>query len=66
MERVGRQRATAGGLSFEEYMQDVKDELPTGELVLPSAVAEMAYFLTLDACQSLNGASIVIDGGMIV
>lgn len=66
LERVCAERAAESGITLEDYMHDVEDELPTGKLVLPGAVAEMAHFLTLDGCESLNGASIVIDGGMIV
>ena len=65
LERVCADRATASGTSLEEYMHDVEEELPTRKLVEPSAVARMALFLTSEADESLNGASIVIDGGMI-
>ncbi len=66
LERVCADRATASGTSLEEYMHDVEEELPTRKLVEPSAVARMALFLASEADESLNGASIVIDGGMIV
>ena len=65
LERVCADRAEASGVGLEEYMQEVEEELPTGKLVEASSVAEMALFLTSEAGESVNGASIVIDGGMI-
>ena len=65
LERVCADRATASGTSLEEYMHDVEEELPTRKLVEPSAVARMALFLASEADEAINGASIVIDGGMI-
>ena len=46
-------------------MREVEEDLPTGKLVLPSEVAQMALWLASEDCKSVNGSSIVIDGGMI-
>ena len=64
LKRVCSERATASGVSLDEYMKDVKEELPTGELVLPSAVTQMALLLASDGASSVNGSSVVIDGGL--
>ena len=65
LERVCADRAAANGVDLEEYMREVEEEIPSGKLVEASSVAEMALFLTSEAGESVNGASIVIDGGMI-
>lgn len=64
LDRVCRERASAIGVSIEEYMREVKEEMPTGDLVLPSAVTQMALLLASDTARSVNGASLVIDCGM--
>ena len=65
LDRIGAKCAAARGVSIEDYMREVKEELPTGRLVLPSEVAQMAFFLASEDCESVNGSSVVIDGGMI-
>ena len=65
LDRIGAKCAAARGVSLEDYMREVKEELPTGRLVLPSEVAKMAFLLASEDCESVNGSSVVIDGGMI-
>ena len=65
LDRIGAKSAAALGMNLKDYMREVEEELPTGKLVLPSEVAQMALWLTSEDCQSVNGSSIVIDGGMI-
>ena len=65
LDRIGAKCAAARGVSLEDYMREVKEELPTGRLVLPSEVAKMAFVLASEDCESVNGSSVVIDGGMI-
>ena len=65
LDRIGAKSAAARGMKLKDYMREVEEELPTGNLVLPSEVAQMALWLTSEDCQSVNGSSIVIDGGMI-
>ena len=55
-------------MSLEDYLRDVEKELPregTGKLVCSSAVTQIALFLASEDCKSVNGSSVVIDGGMI-
>ena len=52
-------------MSLEDYLRNVEKELPTGKLVCSSAVTQMALFLASEDCKSVNGSSVVIDGGMI-
>ena len=65
LDRIGAKNAAACGMSLQEYMREVEEDLPTGKLVRPSEVAQMALFLVSEDCKSINGSSIVIDGGMI-
>lgn len=65
LDRIGAKSAAAHGMSLKEYMREVEEELPTGNLVLPSEVAQMALLLASEDCASVNGSSIVIDGGML-
>ena len=65
LDRICEKRAAETGKNIEEYMREVKEDLPTGELVLPSSVTQMVLLLTSENSGSINGSSVVIDGGMI-
>lgn len=65
LDRIAAESATESGIVVEEYMREVREELPTGKLVLPCEVAQMALWLTNEDGRSVNGSSVVIDGGMI-
>ena len=64
LDRVCSERAAASGVGIDRYMSEVKDELPTGELVHPAAVTKMALLLATEESGSVNGSSLVIDCGM--
>ena len=64
--RICSESARRGGVSVEEYMREIKEELPTGELVGPAVVTHMTLLLASEECGAINGSSMVIDGGMIV
>lgn len=66
LERVCAERAAAIGTTVNEYMREVKEELPTGELVRASTVTQIALFLASKGAASVNGASVVVDCGMTV
>ena len=51
-------------MSLEDYIREVKEDLPTGRLVLPSEVTQITLLLASEESASVNGSSIVIDGGM--
>ena len=65
LDRIAAKSAAERGIEVEEYMRELEDELPTGKLVLSAEVAQMALWLTSEDCRSVNGSSVVIDGGMI-
>ena len=65
LDRVSKKRAGERGIGIEEYMCEVREDLPTGQLVLPSSITRMALLLASENSGSINGSSVVIDGGMI-
>lgn len=65
LRRICAEGAARSGIGVDECMRDVESELPTGSLVRPSDVAGMAVFLAGEGGAGINGASIVVDGGMI-
>ena len=65
LDRIGTKIAAERNMSLEDYMREVKEDLPTGQLVAPSEITQMALLLASENSASVNGSSIVIDGGMI-
>lgn len=59
---VERLAAKAGG-DIEAAKRALAKDNPTGRLVHPDEVAAAAVFLASDAAASVNGQSIIIDGG---
>ena len=66
LRRICMERAAEGGVDVRQYMREIEEELPIGRLVRPEEVAKMAVVLSSDDCSGVNGASVVVDGGMIV
>ena len=65
LKRIGTKSAAECNMSLQDYMRELKEEIPTGKLVAPSEVTQMALLLASENSASVNGSSIVIDGGMI-
>ena len=63
--RIGSKNAAERNISLDDYMREVTDELPTGKLVTPPDITQMALLLASQGSASINGSSIVVDGGMI-
>ncbi|KPJ75832.1 MAG: short-chain dehydrogenase [Deltaproteobacteria bacterium SG8_13] len=61
--RLVRQTAAAKGISVDEVMAETVGSIPTGRLVEPSEVADLALFLVSDRAASITGAEILLDGG---
>lgn len=56
--------AQENNLSFADAKKGlIKTKAPYPELINPSAIGEMAYFLSTDAAQAITGSSMPIDGG---
>ena len=66
LDRICAERSAREGMDLDDYVQEVKEEIPTQQLVQPREVTQMALLLASDQCASINGASIIIDGGMTV
>ena len=66
LDRIGTKSAAEREISLEDYMQEVRDEVPTGKLVVPFEITQMALLLATEGSGSVNGSSIVVDGGMTV
>jgi|GEM_PF-2220988 len=56
----GETDATAG-----EQGEDFRSQVPLGRLGTPTDVAGAALFLASDLARYVNGASIVVDGGLL-
>ncbi len=61
--RLIRQTAEAKGISIDEAMAETVGSIPTGRLVDPSEIADLALFLVSDRAASITGAEILMDGG---
>ncbi|MGM7702517.1 SDR family NAD(P)-dependent oxidoreductase [Pseudalkalibacillus sp. Hm43] len=64
--RALEKRAKREGISFEEQLQKVKDEYPSGELVQPEEVANTISYLITDAAPNIIGESVKISGGTVL
>lgn len=51
--------------NVEAYLAEIRNEIPAKRLATPEDVAQVAVFLASDAAAYINGASLVVDGGLI-
>jgi len=61
-----KRRAEKEGISFEEAMKNVADEIPSGRLSTPEEVANSIAFLLTDAAGNIVGESLKISGGSVM
>lgn len=61
--RLAEQTAASRGVPVEEVEREALQAIPTGRLVEPAEIAELALLLASDQVPSMTGAEIVIDGG---
>lgn len=66
LDRICAERSAREGMTLADYIQEVKEEIPTQILSQPEEITRLALLLASDECPSINGASIIIDGGMTV
>ena len=64
LRRIAQERAGTEG--SEQYLQDVRDELPIKRLINADEVAWTAEFLAAEESGGVNGISLPVDGGMTV
>jgi NAD(P)-dependent dehydrogenase (short-subunit alcohol dehydrogenase family) len=62
MLRVARREKDAEQ-SIEEYLNEVRREIPAQRMAVPGDVAAVALFLASEKASYINGTSIVVDGG---
>lgn len=65
MTRISQESAPLEGLSPEEYLNGVREEIPAGRMAQPLDVACLALHLASAEASYLTGASIPLDGGLI-
>ncbi|MGC9116304.1 MAG: SDR family oxidoreductase, partial [Conexivisphaera sp.] len=66
MEALVRRTAESRGLSVEEAERALTSRIPLGRAADPSEVASVAVFLASDAARYVNGASVAVDGGLML
>ena len=64
MSELARRRTADGSVSAECWLQSVRRSIPAQRLAVPAEIAQLAVFLASDAASYINGASIVVDGGL--
>jgi len=65
MTRVSADRARLEGVSLEDYMAEVCEEIPARRLATPNEVSSLALYLASPIAAYINGAAIPVDGGLV-
>jgi NAD(P)-dependent dehydrogenase (short-subunit alcohol dehydrogenase family) len=65
MERIAERETRGTDSTAEKYLQEVCEEIPAKRMATPQDVASLAVFLSSDAASYINGASVVLDGGLV-
>jgi glucose 1-dehydrogenase len=50
----------------EDYIKELGKKIPAGRVGEPEDIADIAAFLCSEAARYIYGASIVVDGGMLL
>ena len=58
-------RAQEGGISFEEAIQNMTEEIPLGRIGDPEEFANLVVFLASARASYITGTTIQVDGGMV-
>ena len=58
-------RAKEGGISFEEAIQNMTEEIPLGRIGASEEFANLVVFLASARASYITGATIQVDGGMV-
>lgn len=62
---ISKNPKVRGDLTPEQYLDKLRARIPSGNLTQPVDIANAALFLSSESSKSINGQSIVIDGGQI-
>jgi NAD(P)-dependent dehydrogenase (short-subunit alcohol dehydrogenase family) len=60
---LSKQTAASRGVAVEVVEAEALKAIPTGRLIEPTEIAEVALLLASGRVPSLTGAEIVVDGG---
>lgn len=63
-EELMRQRSAKRKITVEEYLADVTKDIPAGRLGTPQEIGDVIAFLASDEASYINGANLLVDGGM--
>jgi 3-oxoacyl-[acyl-carrier protein] reductase len=63
-EELLRQRSAKRKVTTEEYLAEMTKAIPAGRLGSPEEIGDVIAFLATDEASYINGANILVDGGM--
>jgi len=63
-EELMQQRSVRRKITVAEYLAEVVKEIPSGRLGSPREIGEVIAFLASDEAGYINGANLLVDGGM--
>ena len=66
MHVVAVRESACEGCTPAEYLEQLRQTIPSGRLAIPKEIAILAVFLASENAQYINGTSIPIDGALIV
>ena len=61
---IGSARATAKGITIEQYLKEAAREIPLGRLGRPEELADVIAFLCSERASYVTGTTITVDGGL--
>jgi NAD(P)-dependent dehydrogenase (short-subunit alcohol dehydrogenase family) len=65
MERISVDQVKETGVPAEQYLQNIRQLIPTQRFALPEEVAYLTLFLASTYAAYINGTSIPLDGGLL-
>jgi 3-oxoacyl-[acyl-carrier protein] reductase len=63
-EELIKERSAKRKISTAEYLAEVTKDIPAGRLGTPQEIGEVIAFLATDEASYINGANLLVDGGM--
>ncbi len=63
LNELNREKAEKTGKTFDEVVEEMKNQIPAGRLASPHEVAAAVSFLASPAASYINGINVPVDGG---